>query len=528
MLGIIFLPLAAPLVIAAQLVSPDWRKPNITTPLADRIRIVGAALEQAIEYIAPVGQFYGEPYDVGGILYSQLAEFDLAAGRSKYEDFLLKYFPVAEGIRANFSDDLSYGRAAVRAYSVYHKQVFLDYAIQSWSFGRRHTLSQENISAGKTDVKPFPLAKACQGATMAGGTFYTTNSKDPTIVGRSTGNFFVLSALLAEATSDQKYLDAARESADFIHAHLYNVGKVIQDSIAADDCSTTPEVSMPYNSGLTIEGLSILASITKDASTLALLNNIITTAATQNSDWQDKAGILFNAGADLVKGLSVAYARNLTLPDIRYYIKAYIAVQFNAILDLSTTRGTNLYSGSWSGPPSTEFSGWAQTTALRVLLSAISLQNESLPLPTISGSDILPSASNSLLPPSPSGKSSVTGKIVAGTLGGLALIVTLVLSFWTFRRRQLRRASSTPPMTSEHEVISPFTEMSTVPKADSRRVEKDAPRTVERDASPDTQSDDPMPRLMPLVEELRPRPSPERPHSDAPEEPPPSYTFITT
>ncbi|KAJ7266288.1 hypothetical protein C8J57DRAFT_1068922, partial [Mycena rebaudengoi] len=81
-----------------------------------------------------------------------------------------------------------------------------------------------------------------------------------------------LSALLAEATSDQMYLDAARESADFIHAHLYNPGNVIQDSISAaqGECRTTPNVIMPYNSGLTIEGLSILASITKNASTLAL------------------------------------------------------------------------------------------------------------------------------------------------------------------------------------------------------------------------------------------------------------------
>jgi predicted alpha-1,6-mannanase (GH76 family) len=79
-----------------------------------------------------------------------------------------------------------------------------------------------------------------------------------------------LSALLAEATSDQMYLDAARELADFIHAHLYNIGNVIQDSISAGDCSTTPNAIMPYNSGLTIEGLSILASITKNASTLGL------------------------------------------------------------------------------------------------------------------------------------------------------------------------------------------------------------------------------------------------------------------
>jgi hypothetical protein len=48
----------------------------------------------------------GEAYDVAGILYSQLAEFDLATGQRKYEDTLLKCFPLTEGIRANFSDNL--------------------------------------------------------------------------------------------------------------------------------------------------------------------------------------------------------------------------------------------------------------------------------------------------------------------------------------------------------------------------------------------------------------------------------------
>ncbi|KAJ7277187.1 hypothetical protein C8J57DRAFT_1061071, partial [Mycena rebaudengoi] len=81
-----------------------------------------------------------------------------------------------------------------------------------------------------------------------------------------------LSTPLAKATSAQMYLDATRESADFIHAYLYSIGSVIQDSISAaqGDCRTSPNVIMPYNSGLTIEGLSILASITKNASTLAL------------------------------------------------------------------------------------------------------------------------------------------------------------------------------------------------------------------------------------------------------------------
>ncbi|KIK54171.1 hypothetical protein GYMLUDRAFT_106454, partial [Collybiopsis luxurians FD-317 M1] len=75
-----------------------------------------------------------------------------------------------------------------------------------------------------------------------------------------------LSALLAETTSNQTYLDAAQNSAAFIHAHLYNIEGVVQDSISArqnDSCSTSDSTG-PYNAGLMIEGLATLYSVTKN------------------------------------------------------------------------------------------------------------------------------------------------------------------------------------------------------------------------------------------------------------------------
>ncbi|KAF8183356.1 hypothetical protein K438DRAFT_1599754, partial [Mycena galopus ATCC 62051] len=88
-----------------------------------------------------------------------------------------------------------------------------------------------------------------------------------------------LSALLAEATSDPMYLQAAIESADFIRSHLYAVGNTVEEYISADVndiCQTSsavdPAVPLvlardPRNSGVMIEGLSILYSITNNAST---------------------------------------------------------------------------------------------------------------------------------------------------------------------------------------------------------------------------------------------------------------------
>ncbi|KAJ7117084.1 hypothetical protein C8R44DRAFT_627361, partial [Mycena epipterygia] len=82
-----------------------------------------------------------------------------------------------------------------------------------------------------------------------------------------------VSALLAEAQPNNPiYLQAAGQSADFIHAHLYNVQNIVQDSISAranDSCAASSLIE-PYNSGLMIEGLAILNSITNNASTQSL------------------------------------------------------------------------------------------------------------------------------------------------------------------------------------------------------------------------------------------------------------------
>jgi uncharacterized protein YyaL (SSP411 family) len=82
-----------------------------------------------------------------------------------------------------------------------------------------------------------------------------------------------LSALLAEATEatpDPKYLDAAKESAAFIQTQLYNNDSLVLQSISAsqnDSCKVLNDAVNSFNSGLFIEGLAVLVSITQDATT---------------------------------------------------------------------------------------------------------------------------------------------------------------------------------------------------------------------------------------------------------------------
>ncbi|KAJ7850939.1 hypothetical protein B0H13DRAFT_1644326, partial [Mycena leptocephala] len=80
-----------------------------------------------------------------------------------------------------------------------------------------------------------------------------------------------LSALLAEINgTETMYLQAATEAADFIRNHLYTKQNIVLDQIygaETDNCTGKLTLIEPYNTGLVIESLSILASITGDAST---------------------------------------------------------------------------------------------------------------------------------------------------------------------------------------------------------------------------------------------------------------------
>ncbi|PBK86066.1 hypothetical protein ARMGADRAFT_906517, partial [Armillaria gallica] len=83
-----------------------------------------------------------------------------------------------------------------------------------------------------------------------------------------------VSALLAEATSNQAYIDAAVESATFIQSHLLTQSNIVLGGIESvsnqsSSCSVYPVVA-PHGSGTFIEGLVILAGIPHNTSTESL------------------------------------------------------------------------------------------------------------------------------------------------------------------------------------------------------------------------------------------------------------------
>ncbi|KAJ7161850.1 hypothetical protein C8R43DRAFT_991622 [Mycena crocata] len=287
------------------------------------------------------------------VVYYQMAEFDILTRQTTFASELQQAIPLDMSGQLELADVDSLGHAAIRAYTAYKNPIFLNIANQTWTYARDHTISAEAIAAGSLPAKDVVLAKTCQDATMLGGTFINNNLMDSTV----TGSASAVSALLAEATSSPTYLTAASDSLHFIQSHL-----------SSQTCT-----------GLMMEGLATLAAITNTASTKSLLENIITATLT-NAQWQTEVGIIAQGELRMgdqyiVRGITAAYGKKVISPELRTYVHDYLGVQFNAVIDLATSNGNNIYAGCWTGPPSASISQLNQTSAISTLLSAISLDH---------------------------------------------------------------------------------------------------------------------------------------------------------
>ncbi|KAI0094127.1 hypothetical protein BDY19DRAFT_1564 [Irpex rosettiformis] len=219
--------------------------------------------------------------------------------------------------------------------------------------------------------------------------FYIANNVNNTVVNSETvGTFLALSAHLYEQTQDAQYLPAAQLSASFVTPVLYD-GNAIRDGITLGTCDAANDF-WTSNSGVVIEGLSILAST--HSTYTSRLNSLIsatipysrwtnvsdgviiegpTSAADANSN-----GATFGFKAILVRGLYEAYSRIPSNSSEASFIQSFIIVQLNALTDLSSVTGSNLYSPKWEGPPPTQLLPWGQLAAVDVLNAAVGLAED--------------------------------------------------------------------------------------------------------------------------------------------------------
>ncbi|KAK7466239.1 hypothetical protein VKT23_004967 [Stygiomarasmius scandens] len=446
--------------------SPSWKNTAINKTHDEQISISGEALSQLVANYNPnVGNFNDDPSRtnfIPGVFFYEMARFDQLTSQNKYEDNFNVYFGIIQqnnptfrfpmynlpinydltmtnpSLQFRLQATLIYGYSSVYAYRAYQNDSYLKYAEDSWLSGSQYTLSQAQPEIPKNSG----YQNQCNGLTMTGGTFNNNSTNDLYISAASTGAFFVLSSLLAEATSNETYLDAAKQSANFIHNHLTNANGLIMDGISADNCSQTAQLS-PSNSGIMIEGLAILMSIAHDTSMQQWMEDIISKSVLQ-SPWNDPHGIVDeNSHLNTITGLVAAFERaNGSQPDPRNLISEYLAVQYNAVLSNAAINGSDLYGADWTQAQS-KSSSTDQTSALSILINALALGQETSPTS--------PSQSDS----ADDGKKNHVGAIVGGVIGSLGLIaltLLFLLYFRSWRRhhsRSLRHPSAIfiPPPT---------------------------------------------------------------------------------
>uniref|UniRef100_A0A0W0GC55 Glycoside hydrolase family 76 protein n=1 Tax=Moniliophthora roreri TaxID=221103 RepID=A0A0W0GC55_MONRR len=449
--------------------SPKWAKPTITTKQQDRIQIAKSALDLAYSRLDPWRLTYsrGESFsilldrslrmenvqgeEISGIwtsvnLHTELSIFDHVANQTSFKNQVNKYFEMRGEGSGNLSTPdsdfeltyyLWYGYAAFSAYDAYKDPSFLTLAEGAWSRGNNQTVTDENLSLWQSVCNT-------ESPRLIGGVYFNTSLTTFFVghinglflvcvyqfcnkLGASTVNeskYFRLSALLAEATSNATYLDAAAKSANFILNNLFSTQNVVQTIDVKEGCAS-PRFDPPIteHTGLWIEGLSILASIPGTPSTVQPLDKIpqAVEAATQWSGWQDEDGILNNhqqatiiAQGNMIRSLGVAYRRLPSSVDLQSYIQSYISVQYNAVLERARNPNTDIY-GFWTGPPSSSFESDNQTSAVAVMLTVISL-------PEISSDDDSTTPSIAV--------------IVGGVVGGVVFLALVVAALVCFHRRR--------------------------------------------------------------------------------------------
>ncbi|KAK1223760.1 hypothetical protein PQX77_013359 [Marasmius sp. AFHP31] len=386
-----------------------------------------------------------------------MVDFDLFSGQVNYKDRLKAYLGARErerdGVNPFLRDGLTNGYAAIRAFTAYKDEAFLDFAVDWWVWAQKWTIP----ASGGVKGKNFTIQARCFDNSVVGGTFDNLNPNDGVVSLLPTASFLTLSSLLEESTSNQTYLDYATSSFDFIRTQLLRTSQNLPDnSISLNSAETTNcTVAASGDSGNVGAWIGALG-VYRDGEGM-ITGSVV--AALTNPSWHTNDEILRQAGTlmgnvNLPRGLATLYERNKA-SNVRTEIEKYLSVQYNAIIDQSTDPGSNIYNANWTGPapdPSTklDLDLDAQIIAQQVLINAIRLSGES---------------PNRGEPNPSSSHSSATKAIAGGVVGGVVGLLGLVFAIWFCMRRKRRRNTAnqeveTRGLEQSSPSIEPFTNYS--------------------------------------------------------------------
>ncbi|THU90504.1 hypothetical protein K435DRAFT_801967 [Dendrothele bispora CBS 962.96] len=427
-------------------VPASWLNTSINVSPEDRVTIAGNAIQKSLlEWDQPKVQFTdSNSPTLSSTFLSDLAIFDMYNNQTQFKDQVIDALTQIQSTTPNFENQLDWGYAAITAYRTYQETILLEYAELSWNFGWNWTLTP----TGHTGFKSVEVPASCNGSSTVGGSFRETSPDNIGINMLATGYYIpfmtlfyclrLLSASLAEATSNQTYLDAASNAANFIHNHLTDSNNVIRDGLDLNNNCVQSSSIILYNSALAVHGLAILTSLTKNSTQEQWLSDIIQGAVFPSKDI-DISGVLTTADTHVTFGMSAiqGYSND---PTLQAFARQFMGIQYNAILDQATVDGSNIYQQNWAGPkPSTvpTLKSSAQTSAINVLVSQLTTGTNTRNPETTADTTVLPTSTSQ---------------------GGVGLIALAGLALLFLHKRSLRgrhKREYTVPFTSSS-MITPF------------------------------------------------------------------------
>ncbi|KZV68211.1 hypothetical protein PENSPDRAFT_754329 [Peniophora sp. CONT] len=349
----------------------------------------------------------------------------------------------------NFNRDIAdYGLAEVAAGLAYNDSGRLNIAK-----GIFDTVYNDFVPAAAAADEKYPRAfnTTCGSSELGGLVFDSqTNATDLSIYSNGIASWIALGARLSELLNNSTFLTAAEQSIQFMHTHMIDVNStsaIVSDRFDVTSCSPLPQASIPttYDIGPYIEGLSIVANVTKNPTYIDMLDDIVTTVV-RFPGWHNNNGVLIEdlswpSKGTLIRGLLEARLRNPSNSAMVALIDSYITVQYNTLRQNALT-GNNSYKSSWLGNGAAEYSTTGSVDALDLLNAAfvIAPTNTSSVTPTSTTSAI--SSTNSVHRTQKHASANI-GTIVGAAVGGTVAVATLFLGLCFYQRRR-RRAREMP------------------------------------------------------------------------------------
>ncbi|KAG8952998.1 hypothetical protein FRC03_011961 [Tulasnella sp. 419] len=365
----------------------EWRKP---TCLKTRNELIVIA-QDAISFI----ENYGESIMVQKCQRRSFKSAIAIRERMIRSRRYLDSWPFEEYGYDGVYDDLMLTMARVYSYYAFQTAHYRMQPVYDWSGyvdsndPTRNIVRHDRVMIHVSGCDHYLHLSSSGVPSLLGGLFAPNLERDNiTISSAKTVMFMTISSYIAEFTGDKKHTDIAILAANCIKSWMLDSAtSLIKDSLV--DALTAQERSGSelscHLTGMTIEGFTVLASVTGDDGwrTLAIE---IAIAAMRYSGWHSPNGILTvctdRAASEntnvkafkglLNRGLMVAYERNRLNEPFCNMVRSYINVQFNALYELS--RVQDAYGVDWRGPYAGPY-GHALVAAFDTIIAALGVNN---------------------------------------------------------------------------------------------------------------------------------------------------------